>query len=112
MSVSVAVEQYRKKYVFLAPDDYDINVADVIAPTGATITLDGKKITGTPSAISGTDFSVYRLKLGAGQEGAHILESDQPVGLQVMGYGSYTSYQYPGGANLSIIAPKPPPIIG
>jgi hypothetical protein len=39
-----------------------------------------------------------------------VLVSDKPVGLQVMGYGSYTSYQYPGGLNLGLIAPPPPPI--
>jgi hypothetical protein len=32
------------------------------------------------------------------------------VGIQVVGYGSYTSYQYPGGLNLTLIAPPPPPI--
>jgi hypothetical protein len=29
------------------------------------------------------------------------------VGIQVLGYGLYTSYQYPGGLNLEIIAPPP-----
>ena len=39
-----------------------------------------------------------------------MLEATQPVGIQVMGYGLATSYQYPGGSNLSSIAP-PPPVI-
>jgi hypothetical protein len=27
-----------------------------------------------------------------------------------MGYGSYTSYTYPGGSDLAFIAPVPPPV--
>jgi hypothetical protein len=27
----------------------------------------------------------------------------------VIGYGQFTSYMYPGGLNLSAIAPPPPP---
>ena len=42
-----------------------------------------------------------------GQQGAHQLTSDKPVGIQVMGYGQYTSYQYPGGSDLIAIAPPP-----
>jgi hypothetical protein len=38
-----------------------------------------------------------------------VLTASVPVGLQVLGYGEYTSYQYPGGLNLSQIAPAPLP---
>jgi IgGFc binding protein len=108
-SQAVAVEQYRTKYVFLAPTDYDISYADVITPSNATVTLDGSPLTGNNSAIS-SGYVVVRAKLGAGVDGAHVLISNQPVGLQVIGYGLYTSYQYPGGLNLQSIAPPPPPI--
>ncbi len=109
MSMVTAVEQFRTKYVFLAPDDYDVSYADLLIPDGASVKLDGAPITAKPTAIS-SGFGVARVKLGAGQKGAHTLESDKPVGLQVMGYGSYTSYQYPGGLNLIAIAPPPPDI--
>jgi hypothetical protein len=110
MSTATAVEQFRKKYVFLAPDDYDISYADVLAPEGTTLTLDGAPVNVAPDPIDGTGYVVFRIKLGAGKGGAHLLESDKEVGLQVMGYGSYTSYQYPGGSNLTLIAPPPPDI--
>ncbi len=29
-----------------------------------------------------------------------MLTASAPVGIQVLGYGAYTSYQYPGGLNL------------
>ena len=104
----VAVEQYRKSYVFLAPNDYDTSFVDVIAPLAAQTTLDGEPIPGTPSPLGGSGFGVTRVRLGAGDGGAHSLVSDVPVGVQVMGYGAYTSYQYPAGMNLQTIAPPPP----
>jgi hypothetical protein len=49
------------------------------------------------------------VKLGAGKGGAHTLESTRPVGLQILGYGANTSYQYPGGLNLKLISIPPVP---
>jgi hypothetical protein len=71
--------------------------------------LDGQAVTTTAKAIGG-GFGIYRIKLGTGAMGAHTLSADQPIGLQVSGYGAYTSYQYPGGLDLLVIAPPPPPI--
>jgi hypothetical protein len=111
LSSAIAVEQYRLKYVFLAPDDYDLNYADVVAPMGSKLTLDGAAVTVTGTQVGSTGYGVFRIKLTGGTtNGAHTLESDQPAGLQILGYGSFTSYQYPGGLNLLSIAPPPPPI--
>jgi hypothetical protein len=105
-SFMTSVEQYRLKYVFLAPDDYDVNYVDVVQPMDAALTLDGKAVTDKPTAMS-SGFGVNRIKLGPGTSGAHVLSADKQVGIQVLGYGSYTSYQYPGGLNLGRIAPPP-----
>lgn len=108
-SMATAVEQYRLKYVFLAPNDYPKNFIDVVVPAGTTLNLDGITITKAPTPIGTSTFGVVRLKLGEGTAGGHVLEASAPVGIQVMGYGQYTSYQYPGGLNLDVIAPPPPP---
>jgi hypothetical protein len=108
LSLAVPVEQYRKKYLFLAPNDYDLSFADVIAPIGAVIRVDDMPVSVKDLPIGSTGFGTLRVKLGAGKQGAHTLESDRPVGLQVLGYGQYTSYYYPGGLNLGVIAPPPP----
>lgn len=105
-SMATAVEQYRLNYVFLSPDDYETNYVDVVQPMDATLTLDGVAVTTKPTALS-SGFGVTRVKLGAGAKGAHTLKATAPVGIQVLGYGSYTSYQYPGGLNLGRIAPIP-----
>jgi hypothetical protein len=109
-SLVTAVEQFRSKYVFLAPDDYPVNYVDIVAKTGTTITLDGQAPTATPQAVGSSTYSVSRVQLGGGQAGAHVLTASKPVGIQVVGYGSYTSYMYPGGLDLMHIAPPPQPI--
>jgi hypothetical protein len=105
-SLCTAVEQFRVKYVFLAPGDYDESYVDVIQPMNASVTVDGAQAPG-PQQI-GSGFGVARVKLGPGNGGAHVLTATAAVGIQVMGYGAYTSYQYPGGLNLDAIAPPPP----
>lgn len=44
---------------------------------------------------------------GSNFDRAHVLEGSAPIGIQVMGYGDNTSYQYPGGLNLSAISAIP-----
>ena len=110
MSLSTTVEQYRTKYVFLAPSDYDVSWVDVVQPKGTTVTLDGQPINPmSKKGIGTSSYEIARVLLGAGNGGAHVLTSSAPVGIQVIGYGQFTSYQYPGGLNLGIIAPPPPP---
>ncbi len=98
-----STEQFRLKFVFLSPDDYDVNYAVVAGPEGANPTIDGKALTGYKAL--GMGFGVWRVAVSGG---AHTLTSSAGVGVQVMGYGANTSYQYPGGLNLHAIAPPPP----
>ncbi len=104
-SFSVAVEQYRPSYIFLAPNDYDFSFVDIVGPPSVSVTIDGVAVTGF--TVIDANFSVARHALTAGNAGAHTLNATAPVGIQVMGYGLYTSYQYPGGSNLTAIAPPP-----
>lgn len=121
-SFATALAQYRDTYVFLAPVDYESNFADIVAPTGTAITLDGRVLdAATASPLSGKSadgqgeqvFDVYRVPLDSGPSGtgAHRLSAEVPMGLQVVGYGRFTSYQYPGGLNLNLISEPPIPII-
>ena len=109
MSFPTAVEQYRNSYIFLAPTDYDVNFIDVVFPPAseASLRLDGQAVSGTAIDIPGSSFKIKRVRLANTNGGAHELSADAPVGVQVIGYGSYTSYQYPGGLNLKLIAPPP-----
>lgn len=107
-SQMTAVEQFRTKYIFLAPSDYDISFVDIVTPMAAELTLDGAPLAAAVTPLS-SGFGLARVQLGPGNNGAHVLTGSAPFGIQVMGYGTYTSYQYPGGLNLGTIAPPPPP---
>lgn len=111
-TMMVTPEQFRKEYTFLAPVDYDENYADVLVPTGATVTLDGMPVADTGTPIGSSGWNALRLQLSAATGGVHKLTTDaeQGVGLQVMGFGFATSYYYPGGLNLKRIS-KPPVIV-
>ena len=106
-SFAVTVEQYRKNYVFLAPTDYKTSFVDIIAPPTAMVTLDGSNVSSQLKPISGTMFVGGHVSLGDGKDGVHVLDSSDPIGIQVIGYGDNTSYQYPGGLNLSAISAVP-----
>ncbi len=104
------VEQFRTKYVFLAPDDYPVLYADITAEEDAAIELDGKPLGGQWTKVASGPYGVLRADLTkSGQAGAHTLTAKKPVGVQVIGFGDNTSFQYPAGLNLSLIAPPPPP---
>lgn len=105
-TVFASTEQFRRSYLFLTPDDYDIGYAVIVGPAGANPVLDGAAITGSEPLAEG--FGVWRTTLARGNNGAHTLTSSFPVGLQVMGYGAFTSYQFPGGLDVRRISPPPP----
>lgn len=108
VSMAVTPEQFRTSYNFLAPTDYEVNFADVLVPDGASVSLNGAALTTVGEPVT-AGWSIHRVPL-SGTDGSHLLTSDQPVGLQVMGFGHATSYYYPGGLNLKLIS-KPPVIV-
>jgi hypothetical protein len=103
-----SVEQFRTKYVFLAPDDYPTLYADITAPAGSEIMLDGAPLDAPWTAIQGSRFGVHRVDLTkSGKGGAHTLTAKNPVGVQVVGFGDNTSFQVPAGMNLEILSIAP-----
>lgn len=107
----VTPEQFRTSYTFLAPADFVQNYADILVPDGASVTLDGAPLAGTPEAIGSSGWSVVRAPLDGAAGGIHTVETsdERGVGLSVSGFGYATSYYYPGGLNLKHISE--PPII-
>jgi hypothetical protein len=100
LSLAVPSSQFRTSYTFLVPDSYTFDFVNVIAETGTAITLDGAPLKNPKwSAIGSTNYSVARVKLNGGN---HAMSAGTPFGIVVYGYGSYTSYMYPGGLNLKV----------
>ncbi len=102
MSLAIATDQFRTSYQFIAPASYAENWVNVIAPTGATVTVDGTAVTGF-TAIGNSTFGVAHVSLcanGGTCTGVHTAASTMAFGIEVYGYGVYTSYMYPGGLDL------------
>jgi hypothetical protein len=99
-SVAVATAQFRTSYQFVAPTSYTENWVNVIAPAGATVMVDGTKVVGF-AAIGGSGYDWAHVALSSANNGVHSATSSTPFGIEVYGYGSYTSYMYPGGLNLT-----------
>ncbi|MEC7520515.1 MAG: IgGFc-binding protein [Myxococcota bacterium] len=100
-SLAIPTEQYRTEYTFLAPSSYPTNFVSVTAPSGSTITLDGSPVSGF-MPIGSTGYGTVQVPIGAGQ---HTISGDNAFGIVVYGFGSYTSYMYPGGLDLEAINP-------
>ncbi len=106
LSIAIPTEQYRLEYTFYAPTTYTQNLVNVVMPAGASVTLDGQAI---PDAeflpIGATGLVVARHRIPGG---THTITGSKNFGIVVYGYGSYTSYMYPGGLNLEkiVVTPK------
>jgi len=98
-SLAIPTEQFRTSYDFLAPLTYVISYVNVTGPSGATVTLDGAPVTGFRE-VGGTGFATARVEISGG---AHHIEGGSPFGIVVYGFGSYTSYMYPGGLDFEAI---------
>ena len=75
--------------------------------THTTGTLERADVSSKLKGLTGRGYVIGRLTLGAGQACVHTRDASDPIGIQVLGYGDNTSYQYPGGLNLSSISAIP-----
>jgi hypothetical protein len=108
--LQVPSDQFRDNYVFLVPPTYTRDFVDIVAPVGARVKLDGQLVTLSSVPIGGTNLTSTSVLL---EDGSHVLEASEPVGISVYGYGGpehlanvqNVSYGYPGGLNLNVINP-------
>lgn len=115
-SASIPAEQFQTRYQFAAPPG-EIVYADVIAPIGTRLTLDGNQVQATAQVVS-PNYVVARVKIDVNNSGLHRLEAPWAFGVQLVGYGNSitnsasgklsiptTSSQTPAAINLQTIAP-------
>ncbi|RMG94561.1 MAG: hypothetical protein D6705_16000 [Deltaproteobacteria bacterium] len=104
MLIAVPSEQYRQDYLFHAATNWVVNFVDIIAPDGASVTVDGAPVPAMAwKAIGATGWSWAHVQLSNAGTGNHTVAADQGVGISVYGVQDYGSYWYPGGLDLSII---------
>ncbi len=96
MVIAVPTEQFRSTYSLLTPTTFTSDHANVAAPTGVEVRVDGSLITAW-EPVGATGWSVARIDL---DEGVHELESVSAFSVVGYGYAEYASYAYPGGLNL------------
>lgn len=99
MVLGIPQEQWRNSYAFTTPSTYEGNFVNVIAPSGAPISLDDRAIS-TWTPIEGTDLATARVSVSAGQ---HRMTGAATFGITAYGYATFTSYAYPGGLDLRVI---------
>jgi hypothetical protein len=123
------IEQWRADYVLLTPDKYNFDFLVISAPTDAHVYLDGLLLDGTVCDVGPGDgltatergtpkppYLSYRCQLsfpiigpnntvlpGKQNDGAHHVQADEPVGVEVYGFDSFVSYAYAGGTDLKTI---------
>src|SRR5206468_12324194 len=109
-ATAIPLQEYRSTYSFLAPNTYSENWIDIIRPMGVQITLDQQVIPSNLfSQVGGQAFEVAHVQLPSNGSEGHNIEAMSPFGLFVYGYGSRTSYMYPGGLDLRVFVIPPPP---
>ncbi len=102
MVLEVPSQQYRTSYDFYVPSTYTGNFINIVAPTGAHLTMDATPVAGSSSNVG--NWTIYHLPIAAG---AHHIQSSggSGFGIKVYGIAQYTSYMYPGGLDLAQISP-------
>ena len=106
-SVAIATAQFRDSYQFVAPETYYENWVNVIAPSGAQVKVDGTLVPANAYvAIGNSGYGVAHVSIPCTiQQGncnpVHVATGNVGFGIEVYGYGAYTSYWYPGGLNLT-----------
>ena len=113
MGLMVPVEQFRRDYTFQVPSSMTLNYVTIVKPVaqpgiGApTVYLNGVAIleTSFSPAIGTSYLGVARVDLTTGYPGVYsfTVDSDQPFGIMVYGFASFTSYLYPGGLDLNLL---------
>jgi len=96
---AIPTAQAQTNVTFYAPQVLAPNFAQVIAPSGAAVTVDSTLVTGW-TAIGNSGYSVANYSLCCTD--AHQANGDQPFLLSVYSYPpNYTSYWYPAALGIS-----------
>ena len=95
--------QFREDYIVLTPTGYEQDFLTIVAPEGASVTIDGAAVPGGGSETLSVESTLYRVYRAPVAPGVHRVEADVPVGLYAYGYDCDVSYAYPGGLNLDTL---------
>lgn len=100
MLLAVATEQYRKDYLFQAPNTWEANFVDIILKSGTSVSVDGMAVKEGFVKIPETEYSLVHVPLSKDGSGAHTLTASDRVGISVYGIQDFGSYWVVGGLDL------------
>jgi len=103
--------QFQARHLFVIPRGYAIHVVTVLRSGTAEVRLDGEALDAdawNPLGVLGG--KLYTYAHVPVEEGAHVVESREAIGLSVFGYDEAVSFAFPGGAGARVIAI--PPVAG
>ena len=113
MSTAVATAQFRSSYQFVAPANYHAELGQRHRADGGHGHRRRHRGDAASRAIGGQRLRRRLRPLCGGNAaaapGVHSAAGTAPFGIEVYGYGSYTSYMYPGGLNLIRAVESPAP---
>lgn len=96
--LTVPSNQYREDYHVLTPTGYTRDYLAIVRPTGAAVRVDGAAVSDAEFApVGGGTWEVATVLVAPG---VHVIDGDEPFGLQAYGFNNAVSYGYPGGLNL------------
>ncbi len=103
MTVLVPSEQFRKDYIFVTPSSYNAstngqNYVLITRPPGVGLTLDGQPLNAQWQSVGGMEVAIVPV-----DGGTHTMKASDKFGMIAYGLGSFTSYAYPAGLNLTQI---------
>lgn len=104
MALAVPVDQFRRDYLILTPQNYTEDYINVVVPAGREVRYDGTPIERskfTPVGNGTFESTVIQVT-----DGFHRLDGDAPFGVMSYGYACHVSYAYPGGLNLEAISER------
>jgi hypothetical protein len=91
----IPTEEFRDSYLLHAPASYATNYVSVIAPVGATVTLDDMPV----GALAPIGAPASRPRSCRSRPRTWATTASPPTSRSVDGHGEYTSYWYPGGSD-------------
>ena len=100
------VEQFKDRYVFLTPMDFERDGLTLIANGEAQITLDGQELNPTWVRVSDTRWNIAHLDIA---DGPHEISSAQEFAIIATGYDEEVSYAFTGGLRLEKLRESEPP---
>lgn len=93
--IEIPTERFRARHAIAVPEGYTQSWLQITAPPGSTVAVDGLML--GPGKFEKVASSTWRVARRPVKAGYHVVDADQPVGVQVYGWGPAVAFAWPGG---------------